>query len=74
MFVPLLVMIYNWMNQGTILQCFTRGRLKLRSKDKYGGNGISNFHPLTILNTDLKILADCSGPNQTRQSNLQTVL
>ena len=38
--------------------------MRLLCKDKQGGDGISNFHPLTVLNTDLKIwakmFADCS--------------
>ena len=58
MFVPLLATIYNnWMRQGTIPRRFTRGIVKLLRKNKHGGDGISNFRPLTMLNTDLKILA-----------------
>ena len=58
MFVPLLATIYdNWMRQGTIHRCFTRGIVKLLRKNQHGGDGISNFRPLTMLNTDLKILA-----------------
>ena len=58
MFVPLLATIYNnWLRQGTIPQRFTRGIVKLLRKNKHGGDGISNFRPLTMLNTDLKILA-----------------
>ena len=56
------------MRQGSIPRCFTWGVMKLLRKDKHGGEGISNFCHLTMLNTDLKILvkilADC----------LQTVL
>ena len=58
MFVPLLVTTYNnWMKPRTIPPHFTKGRVKLLCKDKHGGDGISNFRPLTMLNTDLKILA-----------------
>ena len=58
MFVPLLATIYNnWLRQGTIPQRFTRGIVKLLRKNKHGGDGISNFRPLTMLNTDLIILA-----------------
>ena len=69
MCVPLLATIYNnWMRQGSIPRCFTRGIVKLLHKNKHDGDRISNFCPLTMLNTDLKILAkilaDC----------LQTVL
>ena len=68
MFVPLLATIYNnWMRQGSIPGRFTRGTVKLLRKNKHGGDGISNFRPLTMLNTDLilaKIIA----------SRLQTVL
>ena len=58
MFVPLLVTTYNnWMKQRTIPPLFTMGRVKLLCKDKHGGDEISNFCPLTMLNTDLRILA-----------------
>ena len=64
MFVPFLVTIYNkWMKQVTIPLHFIRGIVKLLGKDKHSGDSISNFRPLTMLNTDLKILvkilADC---------------
>jgi len=58
MLVPLLETIYNnWMRQGSIPRRFTQGVVKLLCKNKRGGDGISNFRPLTMLNTDLKILA-----------------
>ncbi|CAE1328542.1 unnamed protein product [Acanthosepion pharaonis] len=57
-FVPLLELMYNhWMRQGSLPQRFTRGVIKLLRKDKDGGDGLGNFCPLTMLNTDLKILA-----------------
>ncbi|CAE1178594.1 unnamed protein product [Acanthosepion pharaonis] len=57
-FVPLLQLIYNhWMRQGSLPRRFTRGVIKLLRKDKNGGDGLGNFRPLTMLNTDLKILA-----------------
>ena len=69
MFVPLLATIYNnWMRKGSIPSRFTRGIVKLLRKNKHGGDGISNFRPLTILNTDLKILA------KILANRLQTVL
>ena len=58
MFVLLLATIYNnWMKPGTILQRFIRGIVKFLSKNKHGGDRISNFRPLMMLNTNLKILA-----------------
>ena len=45
------------MKQGSIAQCFIRFIIKLLRKDKFDEDGISNFHPLTILNADFKILA-----------------
>ena len=42
--------------------------MKLLHKNKHGGDGISNFCPLTMLNTDLKILA------KILANRLQTVL
>ena len=69
MFVPLLATIFdNWMRQGTIARRFTRGIVKLLRKNKHGGDGISNFRPLTMLNTDLKILA------KILANRLQTIL
>ena len=53
---------------GTIPRRFTRGIVKLLRKNKHGGDGISNFRPLTMLNTDLKILA------KILANRLQTVL
>ena len=69
MFVPLLATTYdNWMRQGTIPRRFTRGIVTLLRKNKHGGDGISNFRSLTMLNTDLKILA------KILANRLQTVL
>ena len=57
-FVPLLATIYNnRMRHGSITRHFIRGVVKFLRKDKHGGDGISNFRPLTMLNTDLKISA-----------------
>ena len=57
MFILLLATIYNnWLRQGSIPRRVTRGIGKLLRKNKHGGDGISNFHLLTMLNTDLKIL------------------
>ena len=61
MFVLLLATIYNnWMRQGSIPRRFTRGIVKLLCKNKHGGDGISNFRPLTMLNTDLDFSGDPS--------------
>ena len=69
MFVPLLATIHNnWMRQGSIPRRFTRGKMKLQRKNKHGRDGISNFCPLKMLNTDLKILA------KILANRLQTVL
>ena len=69
MFVPLLATINdNWMRQGIIPRRFTRGIGKLLRKNKHGGDGISNFHPLAMLNTDLKILV------KILVNRLQTIL
>ena len=69
MFVPLLATIYNnWMRQGSIPRRFPRGIVKLLRKNKHDGDGISNFRPLAMLNTDLKILA------KILVNSLQTVL
>ena len=58
MFVLLLATIYNnCMRQGSIPRRFTRNIVKFLRKNKHGGDGISNFRPLTMLNTNLKILA-----------------
>ena len=63
MFVPLLATIYNnWMRQGTIPRRFTRGIVKLLRKNKHGGDGISNFRPLMMLNTDKDFGEDPSKP------------
>ena len=57
-FTPLLTTLFNhWLKQGSIPQRITRGVVKLLVKDKHGGDGIDNFRPLTMLNTELKILA-----------------
>ena len=42
--------------------------MKLLRENKHGGDGISNFRPLTMLNTDLKILV------KIQVNRLQTVL
>ena len=48
-----------------------RGIVKLLRKNKHVGDGISNFHPLTILNTGLKILAKIEAERlQTTMLNL----
>ena len=47
-----------WWSIKTLLysKCFTRGIVKFLYKNKCGGNGITNFQPLTMLNTNLNIL------------------
>ena len=57
-FVHLLATLFNhWLKQGNIPRHFTKGVVKLLRKEKDGGDGIDNFRPLTMLNTELKILA-----------------
>ena len=68
-YVHLLAILYNhWLKQGNIPQRFTKGVVKLLRKDKDGGDGIDNFRPITLLNTELKILA------KVLSNRLQTVL
>ena len=45
------------MKQGTIPHRFTWDIVKLLRQNKHCGNGIIHFRPLTMLNTDLMILA-----------------
>lgn len=45
--------------QGSIPQCFIRDVIKLLHMEKNGMDEIGNFQPLTMLNTELKILASC---------------
>lgn len=69
MFVPLLELIFNkWMKYKVIPQHFNRGVITLLCKDKHSVDRISNFRPLTMLNSVLKFLA------KILASQLQAVL
>ena len=57
MFVPILTVMFNhWFNQGGIPGQVTRGVITLIKKGK-GVGGLDDYRPITLLNTDLKILA-----------------
>ena len=57
MFVPLLETVYNnWMKRGSVSQRFTWGIVKFLRKNKQSGDAIRKFCPLTMLNTNEKIL------------------
>ena len=58
----------NWLRQGSIPRCFTRGTGKWLRKNKHVWDGISNFRSLTMLNTGLKIL------EKIQEDRWQTVL
>ena len=79
MFVPILTDMFNhWFAQGAIPGCVTKGVITLLKKGgKHVGEGLDNYRPITLLNTELKILAlvlinclqrvinDLIGPEQT---------
>ena len=57
-FVPILTVVFNnWFRQGSVPRRITRGVITLLRKDKGGGGNLDNYRPITLLNTELKILA-----------------
>ena len=79
MFVPILTDMFNhWFAQGAISGSVTKGVITLLKKGgRHVGKGLDNYRPITLLNTELKILArvlanrlqlvisDLIGPEQT---------
>ena len=79
MFVPILTDVFNhWFAQGVIPGCVTKGVITLLKKGgQHVGEGLDDYRPITLLNTELKILArvlanrlqrvisDLIGPEQT---------
>ena len=59
MFVPILADMFNhWFIQGTIPDSITKGVITLLKKgDKHVWEGVDDYRPITLLNTELKILA-----------------
>ena len=58
-FVPLLTVMFNhWFNQGGIPGQVTKGVITLLKKgDTDGGEELDDYRPITLLNTELKIMA-----------------
>ena len=79
MFVPILTDMFNhWFAQGAIPGCVTKGMITLLKKGgRHVWEGLDDYRPITLLNTELKILArvlanrlqlvisDLIGPEQT---------
>ena len=79
MFVPILTDMFNhWFTQGAIPGSVTKGVITLLKKGgRHVGEGLDDYRPITLLNTELKILArvlanrlqlvisDLVGPEQT---------
>lgn len=59
MFVPLLTGVFNhWFSQGSIPGQVTKGVVTLlKKKERHGGEDLDDYRPITLLNTELKILA-----------------
>ena len=79
MFVPILTDVFNhWFAQGAIPGCVTKGVITLLKKGgRHVWEGLDDYRPITLLNTELKILtrvlanrlqlviSDLIGPEQT---------
>ena len=75
MFVPILTDMFNhWFAQGAIPGSVTKGVITLLKKGgRHVWEGLDDYRPITLLNTELKILAnrlqlvisDLIGPEQT---------
>ena len=59
MFVPILTDMFNhWFTQGAIHGSITKGVITLLKKgDRHVWEDLDNYRPITLLNTELKILA-----------------
>ena len=58
LFVPILEGVFNhWFDQGAIPGQVTKGLIALLRKDKEVGEKLDSYRPITLLNTELKILA-----------------
>ena len=59
MFVPILTDVFNhWFAQGAIPDCVTKGVITLlKQGGRHVGEGLNDYRPITLLNTELKILA-----------------
>ena len=59
MFVPILTdMVNHWLAQGAIPGSVTKGVITLLKKgDRHVWEGLDDYRPITLLNTELKILA-----------------
>ena len=88
MFVPILVDMFNhWFAQGAIPGSVTKGVITLLKKGgKHVWESLDNYRPITLLNTELKILArvlanrlqivisDLIGPEQTYDVKGRSIL
>ena len=59
MFVPILTDVFNhWLAQGAIPGSITEGVIPLLKKGgRHAWEDLENYKPITLLNTELKILA-----------------
>ena len=59
MFVPILMDMFNhWFTQGAISGSITKGVITLLEKGgRHVWEGLDDYRPITLLNTELKILA-----------------
>ena len=58
MFVPILTDVFkHWFAQGAIPGCVTKGVITVLKKGgKHVGEGLDDYRPITLLNTELKVL------------------
>ena len=57
LFIPILTQLYNhWFTLGHIPSQVTKGVITLLKKKGTTGKGVGDYRPITLLNTDLKIL------------------
>ena len=57
MLVPILTDMFNhWFTQGAIPGCITKSVITfLKKGDKHAWEGLDDYRPITLLNTELKI-------------------